>query len=269
MLRIPICSSAALLLVSACVWSCGAVYPELSTPIKAARAGRELTPPPPEDLLFIRFKSAEIPTRTRDGRKWDAVGGEAPDPVAKLIVDGKELIATPVQSNTLTPTWPDQKSANYRIRSGVVARVELWDSNVITNHPICVKRIEDLAASVSSGGVEVFCDSGARMSLLVEPAHAKLGVGLYYELRSQSVYVTRVLAESPASRAGVRRGDKIVKIMGKDVATMEEGEARSLINAKSQLGLKLNLEHEDGSQIDVTLSEGPIYLAPEDGIDAD
>jgi hypothetical protein len=186
-----------------------------------------------------------------------------------LFIDGKELITTPVQSNTLTPTWPDQKAANYRIRSGVQARAELWDSNPINNHPICVKRIEGFADSVSSGGVEVYCDSGARMSLSVEPAHAKLGVGLYYELRSQAVYVTRVLSESPASRAGVRRGDKVLKIMGKDVAAMEEGEARSLINSKAQLGLKLRLQHEDGSFADVTLSEGPIYLAPEDGIDQD
>src|SRR5687767_14554841 len=209
--------------------SCGAVYPEVSAPVRVVPAGRELAPPPPDDLLFITFKSAEIPERTRDGRKWDSIGGSAPDPFAKLFINDKVLIITPVHSNTLKPTWPEQKRANYRISQRSRARLELWDSNALNNRPICVQNLDDLHEAASNGQLDVMCDSGARLTLTVDRAHARIGLGLYYELRTEAVFVTRVIGESPAARAGISRGDEIVKIQGKEVKTMEEGEARSLI----------------------------------------
>jgi hypothetical protein len=32
----------------------------------------------------VDFVKAEIPSRTRDGREWDSLGGSLPDPFAKL-----------------------------------------------------------------------------------------------------------------------------------------------------------------------------------------
>ena len=34
-----------------------------------------------------KFAGAVIPSRTRDGRNWDSVGGSLPDPFAKLLVE--------------------------------------------------------------------------------------------------------------------------------------------------------------------------------------
>ncbi|HEX3850993.1 MAG TPA: hypothetical protein VHW01_08505, partial [Polyangiaceae bacterium] len=62
-LRVPL---AALLLSLA---ACGAVYPELATPVRAAGT-RRLDPPPPDDLVYLKFANAVIPSRTRDGRNW-------------------------------------------------------------------------------------------------------------------------------------------------------------------------------------------------------
>jgi hypothetical protein len=70
--------------------ACGAVYPEISTPVRAA-GERRLDPPPPEDMVFLKFANAQIPTRTRDGRQWDSVGGSAPDPFAKLLIQDREI----------------------------------------------------------------------------------------------------------------------------------------------------------------------------------
>src|SRR5262245_58658901 len=98
--------------------ACGAVYPQLGTPVRTPTAGAKLAPPPPDDLLFIKFTGAVIPKRTRDGRNWDSVGGSQPDAFAKLFIDGKVILETPVQANTLTPTWDGQRKANYRIREG-------------------------------------------------------------------------------------------------------------------------------------------------------
>jgi C-terminal processing protease CtpA/Prc len=95
--------------------------------------------------------------------------------------------------------------------------------------------------------------------LQVEPAHAKVGLGMWYELRNDEVYVTRLLTESPAARAGIKRGDQIVKIEGQDVATMESGRAQSLINSNASVGVKLSVKHADGKVTDLVVKNGPIY----------
>ena len=239
--------------------ACGAVYPEISTPVRAAGT-RTLDPPPPEDLVYLKFAGAHIPTHTRDGRQWDSVGGSAPDPFAKLMIGDKEILATPVQANTLAPTWPDQKVGNYRIPQGVPARVELWDSNAINNHPICVESIGNLLAETSEEqNLDLRCDSGATIQIVVQPAHAKFGLGLYYELGSDDIHVTRVIGESPAARAKLALGDQLLRIQTRDVKGMDAETARSLINANVSTGVTFLVKHVNGSQEEVTVKDGPIY----------
>jgi PDZ domain/C2 domain len=249
---------------------CGAVYPQLETPVRTPPGQVKLAPPPPDDLLFVKFGGAVIPSRTRDGRSWDSVGGSLPDAFAKLYVDGKVILETPVQSNSLTPTWPDQRKANYHVRGGAPVRVELWDSNPINNHPICVAELSDLQAEASSEGpIPVTCSSGAELKLIVQPAHGRLGIGLFYELRREEVVVTRVLRESPAARGGLVRGDQLLKIQGKAVQTMADGEAQSLINANAATGISLLVRKLDKSEVELTLKEGAIYPAVDEGIPVD
>jgi hypothetical protein len=241
------------------------VYPELNAPVRPAGAG-PLTPPPPEDMYFLRFAAAEIPATTRDGRKWDAVGGDAPDPFAKFFVDDKELFRTPVQANTFAPTWPDAARANYRIAKSSRVRIEVWDSNALTHHPLCMRKLHSLHGQASAEAMEITCDSGAKVRLRVERAHAVLGLGFSYELRTRHVYVTRVVKESPAGRVGLVPGDQLAKIHGKTALDMADGEAKSLINTHSRTGLSLTIKHADGSTVDMTLKEGPIYPLKSDDI---
>lgn len=259
-----------LLLATLALCGCGAVYPQLNTPVRTPPAHVVLAPPPPEDLLFLKFAGAVIPTRTRDGRSWDSVGGSLPDAFAKLFVDGKLILETPVQSNTLSPTWPDQRKANYHVRLGATVRVELWDSNPINNHPICVSELHDVHSdALAEGSTPVSCSSGAELSLVVDPAHGKLGVGLYYELQREAVFVTRVLHESPAARAGLARGDQLLKIQGKLVKTMADGEAQSLINANAATGITFWVRRADKSELEISVKEGSIYPVVDEGVPVD
>jgi hypothetical protein len=239
--------------------ACSAVYPELATPVRAAPAQAKLEPEPPEDVLYIYVEKATIPERTRDGRQWDAVGGDLPDPFAKVFVDDVELFRTPVQSNTLHPTWPDSIRANYRIAPRTPMRFELWDDNALTHSPICMYQIRDIHQHASRGFIDIQCESGASASLVVAPAHAMFGLGLYYELRAQDVYVTRVLEESPAARAGLGQGIQIVSIQGESLHGKDAGAVRSLFNANLRTGLNLQISRPDGSTALIELKEGPIY----------
>jgi hypothetical protein len=258
------------LIVELGLLGCGAVYPQLETPVRMPPAHIALVPPPPEDMLFLKFGGAVIPSRTRDGRSWDSIGGSLPDAFAKLIIDGKVILETPVQSNSLTPTWPDQRQANYHVRMGAAARVELWDSNPINNHPICVSDLPELHGQATTDAeMAVSCSSGAELNLVVEPAHGRLGVGLYYELRREEVVVTRVLSQSPAARAGLVQGDQLLKIQGKAVKTMGDGEAQSLINANAVTGIDLLVRKLDRSEVQLTLKEGAIYPVYGEGVEID
>jgi hypothetical protein len=242
--------------------ACGAVYPEISPPLKAPPTGRKIEPPPPRDLLYIDFVKAEIPAHTRDGRQWDS--GSLPDPFAKLIVNDREIIKTPIQSDTLGPTWPDQKRANYRISKDATIRLEVWDSNALNNHPICIKKIHDLHEAAGPIPMEVDCSSGAHVRIRVEPAHGLWGLGFNYELSANGAAISHVVPESPAARGGVQAGDDIVQIMGKKVEQMESGEPQSRINANAQVGVDLLLRGKDGAERHVVVKEGIIYPAVED-----
>lgn len=247
---------------------CSAVYPELSSPLRTPPPGFHLDPPPPSNLFYLRFAGADIPAKTRDGRQWDSIGGSAPDPYAKLIVNGKDLLVTSVQSDTLHPTWPDQERANYRIQPSDSLMVEVWDSNPINNHPICHEKVESFQDFLQGDEpeLEVECESGGRVRLLVEPAHAEFGLGLSYELRTDQAFVTRVLAESPASRAGLKSGDEILSAQGQPVKTMEQGKLQSLINANASIGVKLEVRSEHGAPRQVTLKDGPVYPVAGEGV---
>jgi C-terminal processing protease CtpA/Prc len=186
------------------------------------------------------------------------------------LIDEKEILVTPVQANTLTPTWPDQHVGNYRVPKNVPMRVELWDSNAINNHPICVESINDILADANyEQNLEIRCDSGANIELTVQPAHAKFGVGLYYELRTYDIFVTRVVGESPAARVGLKRGDQLLKIQGKVVKEMDEESARSLINSNVSTGVTLTVKRTTGAVDDVVLKDGPMYPTIEDEVKVD
>ncbi len=261
-------ASSALLLLGLSVAGCVAVYPELSPPLRTPPVDFRLVPPPPPDVFYFRFAGADIPTRTRDGRHWDAVGGEAPDPFAKLLLNGKEIIVTSVEGDSIRPTWPDQERANYRFRASDLLSIEVWDSNPLNNHPICRQKVPSLHDFVQGDEpyMEIECDNGGRVRLIVQPAHARLGLGLFYELRTGGAFITRVISESPAGRAGLHAGDEIVKAQDQPVDKMEDGKLQSLINANASVGVKLAVQAASGPLREVTIRDGAIYPIAGEGI---
>ncbi len=261
--RRPVLAACALSLVMG-LPSCPAVYPELKTPIHSAHGDLE---PPPDGLRWIAFKRATIPGQTRDGRKWDSVGGEAPDPYAVLFVNGKVLIKTPTQSNTLAPTWPDGPAGNFWLRDSDRMRLELWDTNPINDHPIGQRDIGVLDDDTRSTGIlRVETDSGATVEVAIEAARPRMGLGFSYEVRMDELFVTKVYPYSPAGRAGLRPGHQILALGGKLVNQMVQGEAQGLLNVPRPEGLELRLRTREGQESTVTLKEGAIYLLySEDG----
>lgn len=238
---------------------CPVVYPELATKLRKAPNDVALEPGPPADLRWIRFSSARIPPRTRDGRTWDQAFGKLPDPYAKLLINGKLVLRTPAQSNTLEPTWPDGPRGNFRIRPEDRLRVELWDSNPINDKPIGIRDVRPTEDHRAYRRMRVELEGGGEVELAFEPAHAMLGLGLWYELRTSSCHITRLLEGSPAERAGVQPGDEVLRLGERDVRTMSPADVRSAFNAIPSTGLPALLRHPNGATQTVLFVEGPIY----------
>ncbi len=240
---------------------CGAVFPEVATPLRVVPPNRETKPPPPPDLIYIEVAGAHIPTKTRDGRSWGEDESAAPDPFTIVFVGEKELFRTPVESGSFAPTWELQPSGNYKIPVGTAVQFELLDSNSMSNQSICIKSVRDLHEEVAAGESELdmLCDGGARIIVTVGPARPRLGLGLFYEVVMGSINFTRLHSYSPAARAGIKEGDSILEIMGKKVENLEDGEAQSLINANAQVGVDLLIRHENGQVKKVKIKEGAVY----------
>ncbi len=244
--------------------ACAAVYPEMSTSVREPSPGTPLDPPPPDDLYYIAFDGAVVPDHTRDGRAW---GGSGPATYAKFKVGDRDLIVTPVEPGNRKPSWPDQRRANYRLQHSDDLFVELWATGV-ADVPLCALRVRDIEHLRGGGNAEFSCDSGARLFLRVEPARAVVGLGLFYELRgSDGVKVTRVQGQSPAARAGLRAGDRILSIQGQPVAKLDALGVRGKINRDARAGVTLDILRESGERAEITIAEGPIYPLLRDGIE--
>ncbi|MFO0587950.1 MAG: site-2 protease family protein [Polyangiaceae bacterium] len=257
-------------LVAVFMTGCPAVFPEIGTRLKVAPKDAILDPGPPDTMHWIRVVSARVPEKTRDGRQWDQVLGSLPDPYAKLIVNGAELFRTTVQSDTLTPTWPDGPHGNWEIPKGAKMRLELWDSSPINDAPIGVK---DFAIpspdELIEGKYRTELNGGGEITIAFEPAHPMYGLGFWFELRNDAAFITRFAPGSPAERAGIEKYEEILSINGKKVSSMSSGEVRSALNAVPVDGINLELKREDGSTVTVNLKEGPIYPTYEEHRDLD
>ena len=255
----------AVLLLLACLLGCGAVYPELVTTLRAPDAESVMQPPPPDDLYYLYFEGATVPSHTRDGRAWS---GSGPTTYAKFKVDGSTLFQTPPDPSNRKPSWPKQERKNYRVRHGADLTIEMWVTDAIQDKPLCQVTVLDLPHLRDGGRSDFDCDSGARITLAVEPAHAVIGLGFYYELRgAEGVRITRVMKHSPAARAGLVEGTRIQTIQGKSVVPMDALEVRSAMNANSRAGVRLDIETSNGIRRVITLQDGPIYPLPEEGVE--
>ncbi len=247
------------LVLSGATVGCAAVFPELSTRFSEAPDLGTFDPPPPPDRYRLRVVSGKVPAKTRDGREWDKAFGSLPDPYATVFVNEKQLFRTNAQTDTLEPTWPDSPKGNFLFAVGDKVEVQLWDSSAFNDSPIGQLERTITLDNIDAGEVRFDMNGGGEVVLEIKPAEAVWGAGFWFELRNDSVHVTRLIEGSPASRAELKPGDEIVSIDGKPLSAMTLAERRSLLAAFPAKGYQLSLKRRDGSTLEVPLKEGPIY----------
>lgn len=237
---------------------CAAVFPEVSTRFDKAPETGALDPPPPGDRHFVRVIKGRVPARTRDGRTWDQAFGSLPDPYVKVLVNGKQILKTSTASDTLEPDWSSSPGGNFVLSPGDKVEVQIWDSNPL-NDGIIGKKDLRLEREMFGGETDLELSGECGITIEIQPAKAIWGAGFWYELRRGGARITRMLDESPATRAGLQKGDEIIELGGKPIEALSTDEVRSVLGAIPTEGVPMSVKHKDGSTLKLTVKEGPIY----------
>ena len=86
----------------------------------------------PRTYVFT-FRSATVAKYKSSGSSWDA-GGGAPDPQARLQVDGKVVCSTSTKQDTFDPVWNQSCEAEVFATTEVI--LALWDMDISAHDPI-------------------------------------------------------------------------------------------------------------------------------------
>ena len=240
---------------------CGCAFPRRSTPITPApdrisRLGA------PEDVYLLHVLGATVPDRKAGGMSWDEDGSQ-PDVFVRVVRGGDVLWESAVRHDAVQPEWDAMLPRNVRFPHGVELRFELWDDDGLSSDPIGVRRYEGLPTRALPGApLRVTFASGAALTLRLHEPRAHRGLGVRtFEIRSDALKVVDVEPLSPAGRAGLGAGDRIMAIDGRTVAELGGEKAASMLGFAAERGQRLTVKREDGRMDQVALDRGYIWMA--------
>lgn len=201
--------------------------------------------------MRLRFLSAVIPPQQRGGLEWDD-DGTGPDAMVR-VYRNDELVweSAPVEGG-LSPELNVAPPENVYLPADADIRIELWDSDAVAGDPIGIWRGRGLPPSALLGAdARVMLDSRAVLVMRVERARPKRGLGLaLYEQRSDAVLALDVTPRSPAARAGLVNGDRIVAIGEDSIESLGAARAASaLARAGTRRGATLVVERSGHREI--------------------
>jgi hypothetical protein len=103
-------------------------------------------------VWYVRGVDANINPTRPDGSAWET-DGTAPDPQARVNLNGVEIHRTGAMQNTLTPMWTEG-SSGFDAERGKSLTIELFDKGTTGEQPIisgCAIALTDELAETQSG----------------------------------------------------------------------------------------------------------------------
>ncbi len=145
---------------------------------------------------------------------------------------------------------------------------DVW--SLLKNNYVDKKKIDDkklfygaLQGMVAAVGdpYTTFFDPQASKDLNDELQGSFEGIGAEIGMKDNHLTIIAPLPSSPAEKAGLRAGDTILSIDGKDASALTLDEAVSQIRGKANTTVKLSIYHIDGkAPIDVTVTRQTITV---------
>lgn len=221
-------------------WAGACIYPRHATPSLTVTQSPVDRATQPEHLWQLQVVRVDIPRQKRTGSSWDEDGG-APDPYIVLRVGGNERWRTEAAEDSFDPKFTP--SPNLAFDRAERLRIELWDRDGMASDPIGMYEGKFLSDIILDADTALKMDGGASVTLRLRKPEPKQGVGIEeYELRPAALVVMAVTPNSPASRAKLKSGDRIVAIEGKAVRSMSPEQAETALSLAAQNRSELTVE---------------------------
>jgi len=128
---------------------------------------------------------------------------------------------------------------------------------------------EQAANALLSGYLQGIGDPYARYftaeqyeEFLAEQNATKVGIGIVAQSDSenQAILVAKIMPDSPAERAGLRAGDRIIAVADKNVAAVGYSAATALLRGEEGTSVSVSVIRDDSREMDFTLTRAAVTL---------
>jgi len=215
----------------------------------------------PAGVYGLRLQQAEARQVKLSGLAWDD-DGSLPDVFVRIFVEGRQVWQSEVATDDDTPVWNAGLPRNVVVPKDAHLRVELWDwDSAITSDPMGYVERRGLPNGLPGTESRLVLNTGAVVTLMVLAPEPRRGVGMSVELRPSELKVLSVEPYSPAARAGIKVGDRIVSIGHALVSELSEDKAASELSLAVDRQHTLGITNADGGdQHEVKLDQGYVWL---------
>jgi hypothetical protein len=236
-------------------------YRHHTTPLQTVpnppRASQEWPP----GVYGLRLQQAEARQVKLSGLAWDD-DGTLPDVFARLFVNGRQVWQSEIVENDDTPVWNIGLPANVVIPKDAHLRIELWDWDTpLSADPMGHVERRGLPNALPGTESRFVLNTSAVVTLMVLAPEPRRGVGVSVELQPSELKVLSVEPYSPAARAGIKVGDRIVSIGHAKVSELTGDKAASELSLAVDRQHALVVTNADGGESrEVKLDQGYVWL---------
>jgi hypothetical protein len=215
----------------------------------------------PAGVMGLRLQQAEARQVKLSGLAWDD-DGTLPDVFVRLYVDGRQIWQSEVVENDDTPVWNVGMPKNVIISKDALVRIELWDRDTpVSADPMGHVERRGLPNALPGTESRFVLNTSAVVTLGVSVPEPRRGVGISVELQPDALKVLSVEPYSPAARAGIKKGDRIVSIGHARVSELSEDKAASEISLAVDRQHVLGVtDSNGGDEHEVRLDQGYVWL---------
>lgn len=86
------------------------------------------------------------------------------------------------------------------------------------------------------------------------------GIGIQFRMLEDKITVMRVLRDGPSERAGLKMGDRIIKIEGESAIGLEQPEVPPLLKGPAGTRVNITLERLGIGELDISITRGQAYV---------
>lgn len=253
------------LLLALCVVVCmasgltGCAYPRRTTLVHAAPSSAEPLDSP-SGLWSIRLVEAQLPETKGGGLPWDS-DGTGPDPFLRLVIDDRVIWESPVQKDTTNPKWNVTLPRSISVPASSKFRIEMWDEDTASADPAGTIAHQGLPENaLPNANARLTLDNLGTVTVMISSPKPYKGLGVTYEQHSDALVVLSVEPFSPAARAGISKGERLVAIGDSRVESLTAAKAASEVSLAVDRGASLTVADQKGKERVVSLDRGFLWL---------